>query len=514
MMPLSVRLSVRGLGKSFGGVRAVDGLDFDVGVGEVLAMIGPNGAGKSTTFDMLGGQLAPDRGEVLLEGRSLAGLAPRAVARLGVGRTFQIAQTFSSATVLENVQLALLAHKRQVFSFWRAAATAHRDEAMALLARVGMAAAAARPCHELAYGDVKRVELALALAGSPKLLLMDEPTAGMPPAERLALMALVRELVSERALSVLFTEHSMDVVFGYADRILVLARGRLIAEGDAAAIRADVRVRDVYFGSGKTFEAAAPEAPSAPVSKPPPAGPRPPLLQVQGLNAWYGGAHILYDVALEVGPGEVVALMGRNGAGKSTTLAAIMAMLERRSGTVRLNGQEVAGARPHHIARAGMGFVPEDRRIFTDLSVRENLEAGRQPPRFWPDGRPAPEWSPERLYQLFPNLRAAQSRSAAHLSGGEQQMLSVARTLMGNPLMVLLDEPSEGVAPVIVEQLGHAILALKAAGVGILLSEQNMHFASWVADRAYVLEKGTIRLAASMADLMADEKARSQYLGL
>jgi ABC-type branched-subunit amino acid transport system ATPase component len=253
-------LQVRKLGKRFGGVVAVDGIDFDVAPGELLAMIGPNGAGKSTTFDMIGGQTKPTCGSVTLGGRELTGLHPRDIWRMGVGRTFQITATFASLSVIENVQMALLSHHRRVFTLWKPAAAQYRDEARKLLAQVGMADQSGRPCSQLAYGDIKRVELAMGLANEPKLLLMDEPTAGMAPRERNELMALTKRLVIERQLAVLFTEHSMDVVFAYADRLIVLARGRLIAQGSAEQIRADPKVREVYFGSGSSFGQAAPGA--------------------------------------------------------------------------------------------------------------------------------------------------------------------------------------------------------------------------------------------------------------
>jgi branched-chain amino acid transport system ATP-binding protein len=242
--------------------------------------------------------------------------------------------------------------------------------------------------------------------------------------------------------------------------------------------------------------------------------PAPLLLSARGLAGWYGAAQILYDVDLEVRRGEVVALMGRNGAGKSTTLKALMGMLDKRRGELTFMGRDISNAQPHEVARIGLGFVPEDRRIFTDLSVMENLEVGRQPERLWPEGQPAPSWTPERLFELFPNLGEMRTRPGGRMSGGEQQMLTVARTLMGNPYLVLLDEPSEGVAPVIVEQMAHMILALKAQGVSILLSEQNMHFAELVSDRAYVLEKGQVRFHASMAELAANEEVRRNYLSV
>ena len=241
-------LEVRDLYKGFGGVQAVAGIGLDVAEGELLAMIGPNGAGKSTCFNMLNGQLRPDSGSVRLNGREITGLPPRIASRLGVGRTFQITATFGSMTVAENVQTAMIAHHRGLRGLWRPAAAMHRDAAMALLARVGMAEQADRACGVLAYGDLKRVELAVALANDPVLLLMDEPTAGMAPGERVGLMALTAEITRERNIAVLFTEHDMDVVFAHADRIIVLNRGELIAEGTPENVRANRRVRELYLG--------------------------------------------------------------------------------------------------------------------------------------------------------------------------------------------------------------------------------------------------------------------------
>jgi branched-chain amino acid transport system ATP-binding protein len=243
-------LAVRNLSKAYGGVQAVQDVSFGVAAGELLAMIGPNGAGKTTCFNMLNGQVAPDAGTVEFEGRSLAGLAPRDIWRLGVGRTFQITATFGSMSVRENVQMALLSHHRRLWSLTSLATRSHVDEANALLARVGMLEQAERACAVLAYGDLKRVELAMALANQPRLLLMDEPTAGMAPAERNELMQLAVELARRGGIAVLFTEHDMDVVFTHADRVIVLSGGELIAEGKPDAVRADARVREVYLGSG------------------------------------------------------------------------------------------------------------------------------------------------------------------------------------------------------------------------------------------------------------------------
>ena len=232
------------------------------------------------------------------------------------------------------------------------------------------------------------------------------------------------------------------------------------------------------------------------------------MLSVRHLNTYYGRAHILADLALEVGRGEVAVLLGRNGAGKSTTLKSIMGWARPRSGEIVFEGRRIERLPTYRIARSGLGYVPEDRRIFTDLSVMENLDVGRRPAA---SGR---AWTPEEIFALFPNLADAQDRPAGKISGGEQQMLAIARTLMGNPSCILLDEPSEGLAPLIVEQVGAAVRDLKAAGVAVLLSEQNWRFAAAVADRAYIIEKGRIRYAGAMAELAADEALRARYLAV
>jgi len=239
-----------------------------------------------------------------------------------------------------------------------------------------------------------------------------------------------------------------------------------------------------------------------------------PALAVEGLCAWYGAAQILYHVTFTVGRGEVVALMGRNGAGKSTTMKAIMGLLAHRTGVVRANGRDISTLKPFEIARLGVGFTPEDRRIFSGLTVLENLDIGCQPPRGLIDGVAAPPWTIEALFRLFPNLAEMRHRLGGRMSGGEQQMLTIARTLMGNPLIVLLDEPSEGIAPLIVEEIANTIVELKKRGLSILLSEQNVGFAQLVSDRAYMLEKGQIRWGGTMAELAANADIQRSYLTL
>ena len=232
-------------------------------------------------------------------------------------------------------------------------------------------------------------------------------------------------------------------------------------------------------------------------------------LEIAGLDSFYGPAHILHQISLEIGQGEVVALLGRNGAGKSTTFRSIIGLVADRRGAIRLDGADIIRLPVYEIARLGIGYVPEDRRVFTDLTVKENLEVGRRPPR-----QGLKPWTPERLYELFPNLAAMPDRLGGRMSGGEQQMLTIARTLMGNPAILLLDEPSEGLAPKIVEDMARAILRLKQEGLSILLSEQNLHFARLIADRAYVIESGVIRYSGTMAALEADSAVQTEYLAL
>jgi branched-chain amino acid transport system ATP-binding protein len=232
-------------------------------------------------------------------------------------------------------------------------------------------------------------------------------------------------------------------------------------------------------------------------------------LSVAALNSFYGPAHILFDVALEIGTGEVVALLGRNGAGKSTTFRSIVGLVPQRRGSINFEGRDISRLPTHAIVRGGLGYVPEERRIFTDLTVEENLEVGRQPRR---DG--APLWSRDKLFALFPNLAEMRNRPGGRMSGGEQQMLTIARTLMGNPSLVLLDEPSEGLSPKIVEQMAHAILTMKQEGLSILVSEQNLHFARLISDRTYIIERGRICYSGTMAELESRPDIRDAHLAV
>ncbi len=506
-------LEVNGLSKAFGGIKAVNNVSFELHEGQLLAMIGPNGAGKSTCFNLINGQLRPDHGTIVIMGKQLNGSKPRDVFRLGVGRSFQITATLPSMTVLENVQMALLSFHKRTKSMTRKVRSLYVDEAMALLKLVGIEDQSNRSCGVLAYGDLKRVELAVALANQPRLLLMDEPTAGMGVSERMTLMELTSNIVRTGNIGALFTEHDMDVVFGYADRIIVLNQGELVAEGTPEEVRSNQKVQEIYLGTGNE-PSAPPISQAFPPRRAQGSGPMAILaevdnrlltmndenndimLNVEGLNTFYGKAQILFDISLKVRWGEITVLLGRNGAGKTTTFKSIMGIVSPRSGKITFKGQEIHNLSPFKTCTLGLGYVPEDRRIFSKLTIMENLEVGRQPPRegFEP-------WTPERLFELFPHLKVRRSQEGGRLSGGEQQMLAIGRTLMGNPEMIILDEPSEGLAPVIVQQLEKTIRELKNIGVSNLVAEQNLTFAGSVCDMAYILYHGSVCHESTMNEL-------------
>ena len=462
-------LRVQQLARYYGGVKALDGLDFEVPSGQCVALIGPNGAGKSTCFACLAGQQLPAAGRVFWQGRDVTELPPAQHQALGVARTFQVAQTFEALTVLQNIQLV---RARKSLSWWDK--LAGREEAAALLAltQVGLAEQANAVVADLPYGAKKRLELTMALAGLPdegeRLLLLDEPAAGLAPAERAEMMALVRR-VADQGVTVLYTEHNMDAVFGVADRVLVLMQGRLVADGKPEAVARDPQVRERYLGQDFEWTPGTAGASGHAVRKAPhPAQPLAPMLRIEGLNAWWGHAQALFDVHLQVGEGELVVLQGLNGAGKSTLLQSLIGIGPRTRGPIVWGGQDMATWPAHRRARAGLGFVAEDRRLFTSLSVRDNLWIAAQA-----DGLGSPAQRMDRVLALFPPLQAMLARPASQMSGGEQQMLALARTLMTGPRLLLLDEPCEGIAPVLVAAMRDALLQLARDGMTLLVAEQN-----------------------------------------
>jgi branched-chain amino acid transport system ATP-binding protein len=536
-------LQVKNLIKQFDGVHALQGLSFEICAGECVALIGPNGAGKSTAFACIAGQQRLNSGEVWWAGERIESLTPAQRLRRGVARTFQMAQTFEALTVLQNVQFLLQAP--QGLAAWNRLDSVQLDAAHALLVRVGLQTLANAEVLGLPYGAKKRLELALALAGvagtpGARLLLLDEPAAGLAGAERADLMRLVKLLVHESAdaggaasgLAVLYSEHNMDAVFGVADRVLVLMDGSLAAQGSPHEIAHNETVQARYLGLvGAAALKGQPEPASDsshvevhghwgldPQSRLAPPGTRiesgmanleevkaagsSVILSVQHLNVWYGAASALFDVSLQVGRGELVVLQGLNGAGKSTLLQAIMGLGSRASGSIVYENKSVSDWEPYQRAQAGLGYVPEDRRLFGGLTVQENLRLAARRSSSVPlrktsvaGGAAAPGiyFDEARALDLFPALKPMLGRRASQMSGGEQQMLAIARTLMTSPQLLLLDEPCEGIAPVLIECIVAALLALQTQGLSILAAEQNSLLASQAA-RVITLVAGQVKL--------------------
>ena len=488
-------LEVRGLTRRFGALAAVDGASFQVRRGELRSIIGPNGAGKTTLFNLLTGLLPADGGEARVRGTAITTLLPHRIVALGVSRSFQIISVFHALTVFENVRIAAQAKHRCRFAMLadsRSFADLN-DEALRLLAAVGLADKAGALAANLSHGDQRLLEIALALATRPELLLLDEPLAGLAAHERVRVADLIRTL--HRSLTIVLIDHDIDQVLALSDRITVLHQGRVIAEGGPAEIQQNADVQTAYLGHLKL--AAAAGAAGAPAGGEP-------LLRVEGVDAFYGKSHVLHGVSLDVFPGELVALLGRNGAGKTTTLAAITGVVPPRRGRVVYRGAELAGRPPEAIARLGIGLVPQGRRIFPNLSVLENLQIARRGDR---------GFTLERVFATFPPLQALRGARGATLSGGELQLLAIARALMGNVDALLLDEPFEGLAPAIVEVVWNVLREIKGETT-ILLVEQNADLALALADRAYVLSNGSIVWSGAARALHTDEALRLRLLGV
>ncbi|HEX7128209.1 MAG TPA: ATP-binding cassette domain-containing protein [Thermodesulfobacteriota bacterium] len=500
---MTALLEVEGLAKSFGDFTAVAGVDLVLPGGGITAVIGPNGAGKTTLINLLTGRLEVDRGEIRFGGADVTRWPASARIRAGMGRAFQVTSVFPRLPVEANVAIPVVSAAGLAFRPWRRLDRLPdvRREVARLLDEVGLGDRAGAPAGELSHGDQRLLELALALATGPRLIFLDEPTAGMAPGERERVLARIRHLADAGGLTFLLVEHDMDVVFGMASRIVVMHQGRVIADGSPEAIRADARVREVYLGEAD--HAPLREAPAA-------AAAGEVLLEVERLGAGYGLSQVLSDVSFTVRRGEVTALLGRNGVGKTTTMRSLVGLNVPYAGSrIRLAGRDIAGLAPESIAALGVGYVPDDRRIFPDLSVRENLRLPRLALR-QTEGR----WSEEKIGDLFPPLRALWDRQGRHLSGGEQKMLAIGRALMAEPSLLLLDEPSEGLSPLIVGLLAEALDRIRAEGVTILLADQNLPFARRVADQALVMERGRIVHAAPMPELAADEATLRRLLAV
>ena len=494
-----VVLSTDGLVKRFGALAAVNDVSVEVRTGEIHSIIGPNGAGKTTLFNLLTGTLPPNRGRVTLQGREVTGEASHLRIRRGLARSFQIISIFKTLTALENVRIAAQARSGHRFDLLSRAdaLSGPRGEALALLADVGLLGLADRVAATLAHGEQRLLEIAIAMATRPAVLLLDEPLAGLPDAERGRITALIRGLAARYAIMLI--EHDIDRVLEISDRISVMHEGRVIAAGTPAEIQENPLVQQAYLGRGRG---------SRPAAQPPArgAGPAGSLLVVEGLNTFYGPSHILHDVSLTVARNEMACLLGRNGVGKTTTLRSLMGVAPARTGRILVDGTEAHALRPHRVAQLGLAIVPDGARVFPTLTVVEHMRMAVR------HGRPGP-WTIPRVLQLLPKLGTLRDHRGEHLSGGERKMLAIARALLANPRLLLLDEPLEGLAPAVADGILQVLVAMRGE-MAILLVEQQAGLVLPLCDSAHILNNGAVAHSGTAADLLADEAKLHQLLGV
>ena len=493
-------LEARNLAKSFGGIKAVTDASLAVGDRTLHALIGPNGAGKTTVFNLVSGMYAPDRGSVMLAGRSMAGLPPHAIAQAGLARSFQITNLFPGVTIHENLRLAVQAHDASRFDGWNdvkrnETVTARTAELIRFLGLSGIEKAEA---GALSYGGQRLLDMGLALAGAPRVLLLDEPLAGLAAAERERVAGVIKRISSD--LPVLLVEHDIDRVFALADRVTVMNEGKVLFDGPASDARESQPVREIYIGSGTAALSAEPRG-RAEVK----ADAR--LLDLDAVDAFYGKSHIIKQASLAVHEREIVALLGRNGAGKSTLLKTIIGIVQTQGGRIALAGEDVARRPAAQIARAGVGYVPQGRALFAGMSVRHNLELGR----LKRSAGTGVAWSDAKILEFFPRLRERLDTPADFLSGGEQQMVAVARALAGHVRVLLLDEPFEGLAPSVIKELFEAFDRLRDE-LSIVIVEHNLDLVLALADQAYVLERGSVVHHGPAAALRDDLALRRRVL--
>jgi len=497
-------MAAQGLSMQFGGVRAVSELSFGAPSGRITSLIGPNGAGKTTALNMLSGFYVPTGGGFSLGQGALQGLPAYAIARRGVARTYQSSQLFGSLSVLDNVALAL---SRGALG-WLFGASRHgtpqlREQATSLLAFCGFRGALDLPAADLPHVDRRLVEIARALATDPQMLLLDEPAAGLSREDKDGLAALLQQIAGSAGIGVLVVEHDMELVMGISQQVVVLDAGAHLAAGTPAEVQADPRVRQAYLGEAGLLQGVRSESRRVPDAS------APELLGVGALVAGYGAEPVLHGIDLQVREGQVVALLGANGSGKSTLMRSL-AGLHRPlvSGGIHLDGQDLGRLGAERIVQRGLVLVPEGRQVFPELSVLDNIRLGafRQPQH-------DREARVQQMFDRFPRLRERQHQRAGLLSGGEQQMLAIARGLMSRPRILLLDEPSLGLAPKIMAELFAALDALRAEGMTILLVDQMAGLALALADRAYVIEGGRIVAEGTAQEMASDDALAKAYLG-
>ncbi len=493
-------LEARGIAKSFGALKAVQGVDITVRDRSLHALIGPNGAGKTTAFNLLSGFYTPDEGEVLLRGRSIAGLTPEAITEAGIGRSFQITNLFPTLSVEENIRLAVQARHHQRFDPWASARAIEQieNETKAVVRYLGLAGIERAEAGSLSYGGQRLLDMGLALATRPRVLLLDEPLAGLSAAERQRVGDLIKHISSD--VPMLLVEHDIDRVFQIADAVTVMNEGRVLVDGTVEDARSSEKVQEIYIGSGSAKVAAKLRESAAEAAT---------ILTADRVNTFYGKSHILADITFDVRQHEIVALLGRNGAGKSTLLKTIIGIAPHSSGSIKLDGRELTGCAAAEIARLGIGYVPQGRGLFAGMTVAQNLELGRLKRQTGHGAR----WDLDRIFEYFPRIRERLDTPADLLSGGEQQMVAVARALSGDVKVLLLDEPFEGLAPAIVEQLFESFDRLRHE-VSIIIVDHHLDLALALSDRTVALERGRVIHTGPSSDLRDDLALRRKVLWL
>jgi branched-chain amino acid transport system ATP-binding protein len=491
-------LTVRGLHKRFGSLVVAADVYLDVHPNRLHSLIGPNGAGKTTFFNLLTGLLRADAGSITFAGRDISRLPVHRRIRLGLSRSFQILSVFRTLTAFENVRVAVQVQDRRSLHLWHDAYAMHDINARtwSLLQAVGLADRAAEPCANLSHGEQRLLEIAISLATDARLLLLDEPLAGLAEADREVVGKLIRQLAESHA--VLLIEHDIDRVLALSDRITVLHQGRVIADGKPAEVANNPDVITAYLGAERII---APRPPSDAESREVAA--HKPILQIEHLRAGYAGSVVLEDIDLVVHEGEAVALLGRNGVGKTTTLRAITGTVRIGAGRIKLDGADITNAPTYAINQRGISLVPEGRRLFPNLTTLDNLRIAARP-----GGA-----SLEEVFTLFPKLRILQRSQAESLSGGERQMLAIARALMVPARLILLDEPFEGLAPAVVKEVMDALVRLRGR-VSMVIVEHHAETVLPIVDRAYVLVNGRVAYQGSAKALEADPALQARLLGV
>jgi branched-chain amino acid transport system ATP-binding protein len=496
-------LEVEGVSKSFGGIRAVTTASLRLGAGEIHALIGPNGAGKTTLFNLISGLFPTDKGTIRLNGREIQNVPSDRICHQGLARSFQITNLFKGLSIYENLRLSLQARGDMRFNLWRdidSYQTIHVETAE-LIKFLGLEGIEHIEGGELSYGGQRLVDLGIALGSKPQVLLLDEPLAGLAAAERERVSNLIKNIAAN--IPVLIVEHDIDRVLGFSHEVTVMNQGEVLMTGSPDAVRADRRVQEIYTGTGipeivhHRSDAAQQNAT--------------PILRFEGINTFYGKSHILHDATLDVREGEIVALLGRNGAGKSTLLKTLAGLVPLASGRIEFEGGNIAGLGAPDIARLGIGYVPQGRGLFAGMTVRENLSLGRLARNT--DGSHGVVWHEEQILEYFPRLKERMDVAADYLSGGEQQMVAVARAMSGNVRLLLLDEPFEGLAPAVILEL-FGVFDLLRRQTSIVIVEHNLDLVLALADRVFALERGAVFHQGPAAPLLTDLDYRKKILWL